>query len=69
MNYIISYYLLLKIWNENGQILWPLRVALSGKLKTPGGAVEIAYLLGKDESLRRIQEGIKKLVNYEIIKI
>lgn len=46
---------------KNGQILWPLRVALSGKLKTPGGAVEIAYLLGKDESLRRIQEGIKKV--------
>ena len=46
---------------KNGQILWPLRVALSGKLKTPGGAVEIAYLLGKDESLRRIEKGIVKV--------
>lgn len=48
---------------KNGQILWPLRVALSGKLKTPGGAVEIAYLLGKEESLRRIEVGINKLKN------
>ena len=46
---------------KNGQILWPLRVALSGKLKTPGGAVEIAYLLGKGESLRRIEKGILKI--------
>ena len=46
---------------KNGQILWPLRTAVSGKAVTPGGGVEIAYLLGKDETLRRINAGIKKL--------
>ena len=46
---------------KTGQFLWPLRVALSGKEKTPGGAVEIAFLLGKNESLKRIKIGLKKL--------
>ena len=46
---------------KNGLILWPLRVALSGKQFTPGGGIEIAVLLGKEESLRRIQAGIEKL--------
>lgn len=42
-------------------ILWPVRVAVSGKMSTPGGATEICALLGKEESLRRIQAGIAKL--------
>lgn len=46
---------------KNGQILWPVRTALSGRQSTPGGAIEIAYLLGKEESLRRIRIGIEKL--------
>jgi len=46
---------------KNGQMLWPLRTAVSGKAVTPGGGVEIAYLLGKDESIRRIKVGIEKL--------
>lgn len=50
-----------KINFKTGQFLWPVRVALSGKEKTPGGAVEIAYLLGKEETLKRIKFGIKKL--------
>ena len=33
---------------KNGVILFPLRVALSGKKFTPGGGVELAVLLGKD---------------------
>ncbi|MDR3085663.1 MAG: glutamate--tRNA ligase, partial [Christensenellaceae bacterium] len=40
---------------KNGQVMWPLRIALSGKAVTPGGAVEIAALLGKEESLRRLR--------------
>jgi glutamyl-tRNA synthetase len=32
---------------KNGQIMWPVRVAISGLANTPGGATEIAYLLGK----------------------
>lgn len=46
---------------KNGQMLWPLRTAVSGKAVTPGGGVELAYLLGRDETLRRIKIGIDKL--------
>lgn len=46
---------------KNGQILWPVRTALSGKEKTPGGATEIAFLLGKDETIKRLLKGIEQL--------
>ncbi|WP_167958973.1 glutamate--tRNA ligase [Anaerosporobacter faecicola] len=46
---------------KNGQGLWPLRTAVSGKQSTPGGAYEIMQILGKEESLRRIRIGIEKL--------
>jgi glutamyl-tRNA synthetase len=46
---------------KNGQMLWPIRTALSGWEVTPGGAMEIADILGKDESLRRIRIGIDRL--------
>lgn len=46
---------------KNGLALWPVRTALSGKQMTPGGAYEIAAILGKEESLRRIRKGIEKL--------
>ncbi len=46
---------------KNSQILWPIRTALSGKDVTPGGATELAEILGKSESLRRIAAGIEKL--------
>ncbi len=46
---------------KTGQIMWPVRIAISGLASTPGGATEIACLLGKDETLRRIDMGIKKL--------
>lgn len=46
---------------KNGQVLWPVRTALTGKQFTPGGAIEIAYILGKDESLSRIRTGIERL--------
>lgn len=46
---------------KNGAILWPLRIALSGLQATPGGAVEIAYLLGKEESLKRLNAAIERL--------
>ena len=39
----------------------PIRIALSGKLNTPAGATEIMEVLGKEESLKRIREGIDKL--------
>lgn len=46
---------------KNGQALWPLRTAVSGKQMTPGGAYEIMEILGKEESLRRIRKGIELL--------
>lgn len=46
---------------KNSQILWPIRTALSGKDVTPGGATELAEILGKEESIRRIKTGIEKL--------
>ncbi|OPJ62459.1 glutamate--tRNA ligase [Clostridium oryzae] len=46
---------------KNGQMLWPLRTALSGKAFTPGGAFEIADIIGKEESIRRIKTGIEML--------
>ena len=46
---------------KTGFIMWPIRIALSGKEMTPAGATEIMEVLGKDESLRRIEAGIAKL--------
>ena len=46
---------------KNGRIMWPVRVAVSGKPTTPGGAVELCQILGKDETLRRIRAGIEQL--------
>ena len=46
---------------KTGQVLWPLRIAVSGLMSTPGGAYEIMEILGKEESLRRIRAGIEKL--------
>lgn len=46
---------------KNGQVLWPVRTAVTGKQFTPGGAIEIAWILGKDEALRRIDTGIERL--------
>lgn len=46
---------------KNGTLLWPVRIALAGKQVTPGGAIEIAFLLGRDEALRRLRLGLKKL--------
>lgn len=46
---------------KNGQVLWPVRTAVTGKQFTPGGAIEIAWILGKDEALRRIDLGIERL--------
>jgi glutamyl-tRNA synthetase len=50
-----------KLGVKNGQVLWPLRVALSGKPTTPGGGIELADILGKDESIHRIKKGIELL--------
>jgi glutamyl-tRNA synthetase len=46
---------------KNGQILYPVRIALSGQETTPGGATELACVLGKNETLQRIKNAINKL--------
>lgn len=46
---------------KNATLMWPLRIACAGKLVTPGGAVEICKILGKDETIRRVKCGIEKL--------
>ena len=46
---------------KNGYVMWPVRTAVSGKQMTPGGATELMEVLGKEESLARIRQGIAML--------
>lgn len=46
---------------KTGFIMWPIRIALSGRKMTPAGATEILSVLGKEESLSRLRDGIKRL--------
>ena len=46
---------------KNGTVMWPARIAVAGKTVTPGGAIEILDILGRDESLRRMALGLEKL--------
>ena len=50
---------------KNGQMLWPVRTAITGLMASPGGAIEIADILGKDETIRRINVGIEKLGGFK----
>ena len=46
---------------KNARVMWPVRIAAAGKAVTPGGAVEICRILGKEETLRRLRIGADKL--------
>ena len=46
---------------KNAKVMWPVRIAAAGKAVTPGGAVEICRILGKDETLRRLRVAVEKL--------
>ena len=46
---------------KNAKVMWPVRIAAAGKAVTPGGAVEICRILGKDETLRRLRIALEKL--------
>lgn len=48
---------------KTGFVMWPIRTAVSGKQMTPAGATEIMEVLGKEESLMRIRNGVEKLRN------
>ena len=56
----------LKSFTENsgyksGQVFWALRIAITGKESTPGGAVEMADILGEERVLKRLDLSIKLL--------
>ena len=50
-----------KLGKKNGQVLFPVRLAITGVQVTPGGAIEIASILGKEETLRRLDLSIRQL--------
>ena len=41
--------------------MWPVRIAAAGKTVTPGGAIEILDILGREETMRRLEIGLEKL--------
>ena len=49
---------------KNGRVMWPVRVALTYKAFTPGGAVEIAHIIGREEALKRLNQAIADLTEY-----
>ena len=53
--------LAVKLEVKNGTVMWPVRIAAAGKKVTPGGAIEILEILGRDESLARLEKGLEKL--------
>ena len=46
---------------KTNTVMWPIRTAMSGLQMTPGGATELMSVLGKEETLRRIDEALLKL--------
>ncbi len=50
-----------KLECKNAFVMWPVRIAAAGKAVTPGGAVEICRILGREETIRRMKIGIEKL--------
>ena len=46
---------------KNAKVMWPLRIAVSGRTVTPGGAVELCRILGREETLRRIAAAVERL--------
>ena len=50
-----------KLEVKNATLMWPVRIAAAGRAVTPGGAVEICCILGRDECLRRLRVGLEML--------
>ena len=50
-----------KLEVKNGTLLWPVRIAAAGMTVTPGGAMEILAVLGKEEAIARLKKGLEKL--------
>ena len=51
-----------KLEVKNATLMWPVRIAAAGKQVTPGGAVEICWILGQSETLKRLKAGLEKLL-------
>ena len=45
---------------KNATLMWPIRIAAAGKAVTPGGAVEICQILGREETIRRLKPPLKR---------
>ena len=54
--------LAVKLGVKNGTVMWPARISVSGKTVTPGGAIEILDILGREESLARMEKGLEKFL-------
>jgi glutamyl-tRNA synthetase len=50
-----------KLQIKTGTLMWCVRIAVSGMTATPGGATEIMEVIGKEESLKRIDLALNKL--------
>jgi glutamyl-tRNA synthetase len=48
---------------KKGQVMWCVRIALTGREVTPGGAAEMADVLGRENSLERLNKSIDWLLN------
>ena len=46
--------------DKKGDLLWPLRTALTGEKKSPS-PFEVVWVLGKEESIRRIENALKSI--------
>jgi glutamyl-tRNA synthetase len=56
-----SFEVIAQLGVKNGVVLWPLRTAISGKQFTPGGGIDLAEILGKKETIIRVEDGIRRL--------
>ena len=50
-----------ELGKKNGWLLYPLGIALSGKSRTPGGGTDLAAMLGREETLRRLHAAVDAL--------
>jgi glutamyl-tRNA synthetase len=50
-----------KLSVKTGTVMWCIRIAVSGMSATPGGATEIMEVIGKDESISRIEAALRKI--------
>ena len=62
INAILSEYASQKEY-KIGKVMWPIRIGITGSMVTPGGSAEMAYLLGKSETIKRLNNCVSRLKN------